>query len=120
MKQSDDDPSLDDVVVPPPGPFDPPPPPPVSAAEVAAAMAAQVAAIAIHEATSGWTDVLTWRRRDPHPPLQIPPDLHETAPPRVAENGGVECSGCDAVVPFETMSINEHGYFCPGCARAMR
>ncbi|HTJ46761.1 MAG TPA: hypothetical protein VL463_31860 [Kofleriaceae bacterium] len=58
------------------------------------------------------------RRRRGEPPPLIVPDLTDTrAPQQVA--GGVACTGCDAVVPFESMSIDERGYFCAGCARTM-
>ena len=50
-------------------------------------------------------------------PVQIPPDLDRTAPPVLVGDGMAACSGCDAVVPFATMAINEDGYFCPGCSR---
>jgi hypothetical protein len=51
-------------------------------------------------------------------PLVVPPDLDRTAPPAILADGSAPCSGCDAVVPFDSMSIGEDGYFCPGCARA--
>jgi hypothetical protein len=57
------------------------------------------------------------RRRGDPPPFVVPPDLHLTAAPEVVD-GGVACCGCDAVVPFDSMSINEDGYFCRACARA--
>lgn len=57
------------------------------------------------------------RRGDP-PPFRIPPDLDRTAPPELHADGTAACSGCDAIVPFASMSICEDGYFCPGCARA--
>jgi hypothetical protein len=54
----------------------------------------------------------------PFPPPVVPPDLHETAPPRQTPEGLFECSGCDAVVAWEELTIDEAGYFCAGCARA--
>lgn len=58
------------------------------------------------------------RRYGDPPPLRIPPDLDRTAPPELHADGTAACSGCNAVVPFASMSICEDGYFCPGCARA--
>jgi len=61
-------------------------------------------------------------RFKPYPgrPVQVPPDLAQTAAPVRAVDGRVVCSGCGAAVPFASMSLNEHGYFCPRCAQAAR
>ncbi len=55
---------------------------------------------------------------EPEMPAPREVDLSGTAPPAVTADGDAACSGCDAVVPFATMTIDERGYFCPGCARA--
>jgi hypothetical protein len=39
-----------------------------------------------------------------------------TAPPRVTAAGTVLCTRCSAAVPFHSMALNEHGYFCPTCS----
>lgn len=57
--------------------------------------------------------------RDPEMPAPRVVDLAGTAPPAVSADGEAPCSGCDAVVPFATMTIDERGYFCPGCARSL-
>jgi hypothetical protein len=48
-----------------------------------------------------------------------PPDLVLTAPPRQTHDGLFECSGCDAVVAWSDLAIDERGYLCPGCARVL-
>ncbi len=40
-----------------------------------------------------------------------------TAPPQRLDDGRFACTGCGAAVPFEAMSLDEHGYFCVSCAR---
>jgi hypothetical protein len=49
----------------------------------------------------------------------VPPDLGLTAPPRQTADGLFECTGCDAVVAWAELTIDERGYFCAGCARSL-
>jgi hypothetical protein len=46
-----------------------------------------------------------------------PPDLAMARPPQLHPDGTCDCTGCNAVVPFAKMTIDERGYLCPGCAR---
>jgi hypothetical protein len=55
-------------------------------------------------------------RRDQPRPLVIPPDLDESSAPHLIGSDAA-CTGCDAVVPFASMTLSGDGYFCPGCAR---
>jgi hypothetical protein len=58
-----------------------------------------------------------WITRRRTPAFVVPPDLDQSARPQTFSDGTAACTSCDAVVPFESMSIAEDGYFCPGCAR---
>lgn len=47
------------------------------------------------------------------------PGLAETAAPRVTIDHDVACTRCATPVPYASMSLNEHGYFCSACAASM-
>jgi hypothetical protein len=60
--------------------------------------------------------LLAPRRRTQPRPLVIPDDLSATSAPHVLGTDAA-CTGCDAVVPFVSMTLTADGYFCPGCSR---
>ena len=65
--------------------------------------------------------LMPWSLRHPDrvdaPPLHVPADLAEAAPPRRTLSGDVFCDRCDRVVPFAAMIVTGDGYFCPTCYR---
>lgn len=44
------------------------------------------------------------------------PGLDETSPPNIRENTQALCSNCSKQVPYKSMALNEHGYFCVSCS----
>ena len=64
-----------------------------------------------------WLLIPVWH--DEPAPLVVPADLDATRAPELHGDGSATCTGCDAVVPFDSMSIDERGYFCAGCSRAL-
>jgi hypothetical protein len=53
------------------------------------------------------------------PPPRVPDDLAVTAAPRTAADGSVACTHCGAFVSWDSMSIDDRGYFCTTCATAV-
>jgi hypothetical protein len=58
----------------------------------------------------------------PDEPLDLAPLLStiaDTAAPVDDGEGNVQCTRCTQLVPWATMSLNEDGYFCAACAKAV-
>ena len=107
-------------------PFDPPRPPKPSALETLGLGAAAVALVVADACTGSVLRTLAsipaGGDQEPIDVAQLErsiPGLTETAAPTQAPDGNVVCSRCATAVPFESMSLNEHGYFCASCARAV-
>jgi len=103
-------------------PFDAPTPEPPSAAEVIGTAAAAIGVIAADVATGG---ILSTLASIPAPsaannePVDLAPllaTIADTSAPARDANSNAACSRCSGYVPYETMSLNEHGYFCTVCA----
>lgn len=100
-----------------------PPTPGVTAGEVLAGTAALAGLTALDVVTGGLLSVLGSlpgglpRSGDTYdgPPLHVPPDLHHTAAPAADAEGRVACTRCRRRVPYASMALNEHGYFCATC-----
>ena len=103
--------------------FDPPPPP--DSAEHARDVVGFAAVVALdHFLFGGWLSMIPGWRDDEHAvdirALEAQtPGLDQTAPPVRGPNGSL-CTGCDARVPYESMAINEEGYFCADCQHRSR
>jgi hypothetical protein len=124
------------VPCPSPGAAFDPPHPPGSTAQTAGIMAAGVAgfgAFLVVDALTGGVlhEVLHVARfpdfgsPDRPEPVDVAsllaamPSLAETAPPRLTSDHNVLCTRCSSAVPYSTMALNEHGYFCAPCAASM-
>lgn len=105
---------------------DPPRPPKTSPAEIAAGAAVAGLAIVDH-ATGGFGHtILTISGGGDKEPIDVEalerasPGLCGTAPPQLDADGRAMCTRCSTAVPFGEMSLDEHGYFCAGCAAVTR
>jgi hypothetical protein len=88
--------------------------------KTAAQIAAGVGLIAADLATGGLLNGI------PAPPGWLaPPDrtpellaalAETTAAPRRTADGRVLCTGCDAAVSWDTITLSDQGYFCAVCA----
>ena len=59
-----------------------------------------------------------WSVDQPHAPDPVVPEnMGLTSAPVRTIKGEVLCSACLRPVPFETMTIDEHGYFCSNCKK---
>ena len=108
--------------------FDPPRPPEQSVVETVAVVAGGVAAIGAlvmaDVATGGLLGALggipgggdSTRPIDVEALERAIPGLAQTAPPQFTADQRVVCTGCAAAVRFDSMSLNEDGYFCARCA----
>jgi hypothetical protein len=100
-----------------------PPTPPTSAGDFFAGTAVVAGFVALDVVTGGLFSMVSSlpgdfpRSGDSYdgPPLAVPTDLHTTAAPRREADGLVACSRCQRRVPYASMAINEHGYFCAKC-----
>ncbi len=97
-------------------------PQPVSAGEVAAGSALALGLAAADYATGGLLGLVAAVGRfsddaddSGAPAPKIPADLHLSAPPQLGSDGQVACRACQRRVPYASMVLNEHGYFCSGC-----
>jgi hypothetical protein len=100
--------------------FEPPPPPETSALETAGHVAAVVGIAALDLATGGILDAMSSLPGVVGPSYGPPPDLSDTAPPTRVAGDRVACTRCGTAVPYESMSLDEHGYFCAGCVAVLR
>jgi hypothetical protein len=97
----------------------PPRPEPVPASTVVLGSMAVIGLAAIDHATGGLVSLLDALPGGERPPPPLPAtELEGTAPPVVRTDGLVECTRCRAGVDFASMTLCEHGYFCPACASA--
>ncbi len=106
-------------------PEDPPPPipPPLSLGTSllygAGLMALAALRVGSHGIFSLLVRIIELVTRDRRPVEDVLPaalaTIEGTGPPAVRGDGLVECTRCAAAVPFETMALNEHGYFCRRC-----
>jgi hypothetical protein len=99
-------------------PADPPSgPEPVPPTTVVAGMVAVMGLAAVDVATGGLiSGLLDGFPAKPSPgPAVLPSILEGTSAPVVHRDGTVECSRCHAAAAYATMTLNEHGYFCPRC-----
>lgn len=115
----------------PKGPFDPPAPEPVSALEVVGGVALTIGVVAANEATGGLLSLLVDApallvgalARHDEPPSAECVVIADTAAPIAGERGNapcnMECTRCGELVTYESMSLNEDGYFCSWCAAAL-
>lgn len=64
------------------------------------------------------------RGHDGEPPSAAPVVVVDTAAPIAGECGNapcnMECTRCGDLVAYESMSLNEDGYFCAWCTAALR
>lgn len=97
-------------------------PQPVSAGEVAAGSALALGFAAVDYATGGLIGLVAQvgsfsadRDDSVAPAPKIPADLHLSAPPQLGSDGLVACRACQRRVPYASMVLNEHGYFCSRC-----
>ena len=99
-------------------PADPPAgPEAVSPVTVALGMVAVVGLVAIDTVTGGllsFLDAIPGGGADADPPV-VPPPPDGTAAPSRRVDGTVACTRCARAVPYHSMALNEHGYFCPRC-----
>lgn len=106
-------------------PFDAPTPEPPSTAEVIGTAAAAVGVIAADVATGGLLSTLASipaPSSDDNKPVDITPllaTIADTSAPARDADGNAACSRCNAYVAYETMSLNEQGYFCAACAATL-
>jgi hypothetical protein len=106
-------------------PFDAPTPEPPSTAEVIGTTAAAIGVIAADVATGGLLSTLAGIPSpscDEKRPVDITPllaTIADTSAPARDADGNAACSRCGEHVPYETMSLNEHGYFCARCAATL-
>jgi hypothetical protein len=100
-----------------------PPTPGTTAGDLFAGTAAVAGFVALDVVTGGLFSMVTSlpggfpRSGDTYdgPPLFVPPGLHGTAAPAVDAEGLVACTRCQRRVPYASMALNEHGYFCARC-----
>jgi len=100
-------------------PFDPPAPPPLSKAELAGALVAVAAFAVVDQLTGG---IISGLGSLPGSSLFAGAQAALPDPgtgPAKNRNGDVECTRCRAFVPWSTMFLDEHGYFCSPCADAI-
>jgi hypothetical protein len=105
----------------PPGPaFDPPKVQDATAlataATVAGGTAAIVAMVGIDMLTGGLLTALDAIPGGEDPPPRYTGPAHPMPVPGRTADGRVPCTACATPVPYETMSLNHEGYFCPRCA----
>ncbi len=104
--------------------FDPPQPPEPSALETAVTVGGVVAlgAAAVALGVDGLLMAGNFPGWDEQEPIDVQalekavPGLDTTSAPDFSENARALCSNCQAAVPYESMALNEHGYFCVRCA----
>ena len=101
----------------------PPEPTPVTAAQGAAGLVAVAGAVAADIATGGLVSAVLsvpgfgeGETQDPHDDPRIQAALAGTAAPVLDRDGKAPCTRCGQSIPFASMSLCEHGYFCSGCA----
>jgi hypothetical protein len=105
-------------------PFEPPTPEP-STGETALAVGAGFGVIALDIVTAGFLsglDAIPSLSRDPEAPIDLAPllaTIADTAAPVDDGEGNVQCTRCTQLVPYATMSLNEDGYFCAACVKAV-
>lgn len=91
----------------------------VSPVVVAAGTAAAVGFVALDVATGGLASLIAHVGSLPapwiDPPAHTPVEMAGTGAPEQRSDGSVVCTRCATAVPYETMSLNEHGYFCAAC-----
>ena len=103
-------------------PADPPAgPEAVSPVTVPLGMVAVVGLVAVDTVTGGLLSFLDaipggggGGGDDDGPPL-LPPPPDGTAAPSRRGAATVVCTRCARAVPYHSMALNEHGYFCPRC-----
>ena len=100
-----------------------PEPTPVTAAEGVAGVVAVAGAVAADIATGGLVSSILslpafgdGETQDPHDDPRIQAALAGTAAPVLDRDGTAPCTRCGQSVPFSSMSLCEHGYFCSACA----
>jgi hypothetical protein len=102
-------------------PFEPPRPEGVSAGEMVAGTASLLGIVVLDTLTGGLLTALTAipdcggaraPAAAPGPSTALP--VSQQRP-----DGLVTCTRCAAAVPYESMSLNQDGYFCGACAAAM-
>ena len=106
-------------------PFEPPQPEPTTASDMAAGAAVAVGAVLLEHATGGLLSALPGfggeTEVDPEWAARYNAKIAaESVPFRRTEDGRVLCTGCDAAVTFESMSLSEDGYFCQTCVDHIR
>ena len=99
---------------------EPPGPESVSAAVVVGGTVATIGIAALYpvlELAAGVVGLVDWvaGAGAGDTPSPITADVTGTQPPVQTDAGLVSCTRCDRAVPWATMSLNEHGYFCAGC-----
>jgi len=106
-------------------PFEPPTPE-SKVADTALALGVGAGAIALDIVTggllTGLSDVPGGSSRDPNEPIDLAPllaTIADTGAPVDDGEGNVQCTRCTHLVPYATMSLNEDGYFCETCAKAI-
>jgi len=104
----------------PDSPFDPPKPKDASVLETAGVIAAGFGAIAIDIATGGVLSTLASipGGGDDNGPPDIGPllaTIADTGAPEHDGEGNAVCTRCADRVPYASMSLDAHGYFCPSC-----
>ncbi len=103
--------------------FDAPLPPEPSALETAATIGG-VVALGAAVIALGADDVLRmvnipgWSEQesiDVQALEKAVPGLDKTSAPEFSDSSQALCSSCTKAVPYDSMAINEHGYFCVSC-----
>jgi hypothetical protein len=100
------------------------PTPTTSTAETVGVLAVAGGLLAADMATGGLLSALASipAPADDDKPVDLAPllaTIADTAPPVDDGEGNVQCTRCTHLVPYETMSLNEDGYFCERCAAAV-
>lgn len=105
-------------------PFEPPPPEP-AVADTALAVGVGIGVVALDILTGGFLSGLSaipGGPRDGTEPIDLAPILAtiaDTGAPVDDGEGNAQCTRCTHLVPYATMSLNEDGYFCAPCAKAI-
>lgn len=105
-------------------PFEPPAPEP-GVADIALAVGAGFAVVALDIVTGGilsGLNAIPGGARDGSEPIDLAPllaTIADTGAPVDDGEGNARCTRCTHLVPYSTMSLNEDGYFCAPCAKAI-
>lgn len=99
---------------------EPPGPESVSAAVVVGGTVAAIGLAALEpviDLAAGVAGLVGWAAGvgddDDRPRVAV--DVAGTRPPVRVAGGSVACTRCGRAVSWETMSLNQHGYFCSTC-----